>query len=353
MKWIVAALACAVLSASLAAGGEEEVKPEEAKVPKLPEGDKGIAAKYPGDKGIEKDAAVIFAENFESGTPAGLRPKWNEVKNSGDMSFADDVPEASASKRSLLYTHVGGKNTGGHLYKAFRPGHEHVYLRFYTKFASDCNPIHHFVHIGGLNPQTNWPQGGAGNRPNGAKRFTTAVEPHGRGWRWDYYTYWKDMGGSPPRGQTWGNSFLRHLAPKVTRGKWTCLELMAKMNDVGETNGEQALWVDGKLVSHLGKGFPKGYWIFDKFNPAKGGKSVRWSDQKGGPVYAEIPEGGLPFKGFEWRTSKELKVSYLWILLYITKAPNGKVSKVWFDDIVLAKEYIGPIKKPEAGSKLE
>ena len=33
---------------------------------------------------------------------------------------------------------------------------------------------------------------------------------------------------------------------------------MIKMNDVGETNGEMALWIDGKRVSHLGKGFPTG-----------------------------------------------------------------------------------------------
>ncbi len=343
MRGLIAVLLLLVaVSAAFSAEGAQD---KGAKEPRLPEGDKGIAARYPGDIGIAKDADVVFTEGFEGGSPAGLKPTWSDVKNSGDMTFDSDKPADSGGKKSLLYTHTGGKNTGGHLYKPLKPGHEKLFLRFYTKFAEDCNPIHHFVHMGGLNPQPNWPMGGAGNRPNGAKRFTTAIEPHGKTWAWDYYTYWKDMGGSPPRGQTWGNSFLRHLAPKIKRGKWACIELMVKLNDVGEKNGEQAFWLDGKLVSHLGKGFPKGKWIFDKFSPGKSGYNVRWSDEKGGKVETQVPEGGVPFEGFEWRTSKDLKLSYLWILLYITKAPKDKVSKVWFDDIVLAKKYIGPIKK--------
>ena len=110
---------------------------------------------------------------------------------------------------------------------------------------------------------------------------------------------------------------------KVQRGKWTCVEVMVKMNAVGESNGEMALWIDGKAVSRLGKGFPKGRWEFDKFNPGQGGEGVRWSDMKRGPENFEVPEGGLPFEGFRWRTTKELDLNYLWVYLYITKAPNG------------------------------
>lgn len=38
------------------------------------------------------------------------------------------------------------------------------------------------------------------------------------------------------------------------------------------------------------------------------------------------------------------KTDFLWVLLYITKAPNDHVNKVWFDNIVVAKQYIGPIR---------
>ncbi|HSW02744.1 MAG TPA: hypothetical protein VLI39_21450 [Sedimentisphaerales bacterium] len=52
---------------------------------------------------------------------------------------------------------------------------------------------------------------------------------------------------------------------------------------------------------------------------------------------------GEPFEGFRWRSEDKLNLNYLWLLLYITKAPAGHVSRVWFDDIVVAHEYIGPI----------
>ena len=123
--------------------------------------------------------------------------------------------------------------------------------------------------------------GRRGQRPDGAKTFWSGIEPFGAAWTWDYYTYWCEMRGSPPRGQTWGNTFLRDPKLKVEKGKWICIEQMIKLNDVGDTNGEQALWIDGKQVSHLGKGFPKGGWIFDKFNPGQGGTGVRWNDAKG------------------------------------------------------------------------
>ena len=126
---------------------------------------------------------------------------------------------------------------------------------------------------------------------------------------------------------------------------------MVKMNDIGDTNGEMALWIDGKPVSHLGKGFPKGKWVYDKFSPGDGGGGVRWDDAKRGPAYFEVPAGGAPFDGFRWRTAKELNLNYLWLYAYITRAAEGHVSRIWFDDIVVATEYIGPHKRGDANRK--
>src|SRR5690606_24049928 len=107
------------------------------------------------------------------------------------------------------------------------------------------------------------------------------IEPFGKAWTWDYYTYWCDMRGSPPRGQTWGNSFVHDDSLKVRRGEWTCIEVMVQMNDVGKQNGELALWIDGRPVSHLGAGFPRGKWVFDKFYPGQQGDGVRWDPARG------------------------------------------------------------------------
>jgi len=148
----------------------------------------GLASRYKGDKGIEKDPDVIFVENFEASSLDAVKARWESVQSIDIMSLSPDVPAASAGKKSLLMSHVGGKGTGGHLYRRLLPGYEQLYVRFYVKFARDCYPIHHFVHVGGYNPSTPWPQGGAGIRPAGDARFTTGIEPYGRKWKWDFYS---------------------------------------------------------------------------------------------------------------------------------------------------------------------
>ena len=291
--------------------------------------EQGLASKYKGDRGIENDPNVIFAENFEEGSIDAIKARWESVKDIEIMSLSADVPPASAGKHSLLMTHIGDKGTGGHLYRRLLPGYEQLYVRFYVKFDPNCFPIHHFVHVGGYNPPTPWPQGGAGIRPAGNERFTTGVEPYSEKWRWDFYSYWMGMRTSPDS-KSWGHDFINDENLKARRGKWICVELMMKTNNpVTEQNGQQALWIDGKLwskggqiISHLGKGFPKGRWVWDSFIP---------------------DPNGQPFEGFRWRNTDDLKLNFLWLLLYITDAPPGHKSSVCFDDIVVAKKYIGPI----------
>ncbi|MEJ2701560.1 MAG: hypothetical protein P8Z79_03875 [Sedimentisphaerales bacterium] len=288
----------------------------------------GLGSKYKGDRGIEKDPDVIFVENFEADSLKIVTSHWDSVQSPEIMSLSKDVPEASGGKHSLLISHIGGQGTGAHLYRRLLPGYDQLFVRFYVKFDPDCHPIHHFVHLGGYNPPTPWPQGGAGIRPAGNKRFTTGIEPYGKNWRWDFYSYWMGMRSSPDK-HSWGHDFINDENLKAQRGRWTCVELMMKMNDpVTEKNGEQALWIDGRpwvkdgqTVSHLGEGFPKGKWVWDSFIP---------------------DSDGTPFEGFQWRNDEKLKLNFLWVLLYITDAPAGHISKVWFDDIVVAKSYVGP-----------
>jgi len=255
----------------------------------------GLASKYPGDGGIETDPKVLFIEMFEEPALDALKQRWEEVRNPEIMSFATDVPAGSGGGHSLLMTHIGGKGDGGHLYRRLSKGHEQVFARFYVKFDPDCAPVHHLgTCIGGNQPSTSWPSVQAGQPTDGARSFWTGIEPFGKSWRWDFYTYWCEMRGSPPRGQTWGNSFVQDRELKVARGQWTCVELMVKMNDVGDSNGEMALWIDGQLIRHLGKGFPKGKWVFDKFLSGEGGDSVRWNNAKGDP----LRRAARPSRGF-------------------------------------------------------
>lgn len=338
--------AVSLLSASPVVGGADAPDHAAARTgpDRLSEGS-GLAAKYPGDLGIAKDPNVVFVENFEQPSLDEVKKRWDEVKSAAIMSMSEDVPPGSGGKRSLLMTHVGGKGDGGHLFRRLPPGYDRLFVRFYVKFDPQCAPIGHFFHVGGHHPPTPYAQGGAGVRPRGDGWFGNGVEPSGKAWIWDYYTYWSEMRGSPPRGQTWGNSFVRDPNLKVARGKWICAEVMMKMNEMEDSNGEMALWIDGKRVSHLGQGFPKGRWEYDKFFPGESGGGIRWDDAKGASEHFQVPPGGLPFDGFRWRRDERLKLSYLWVLLYMT-APPDHVSKVWFDHIVVSTAYIGPIQTP-------
>ena len=299
---------------------------------RLQEGATGIAAKFPGDRGIEKHPDVIFVEHFEEGSPEAVFKRWDSVKAKPILSLSRDVPAGSGGKASLLMAHVGGQGTGAHLYRRLLPGHKVVFARWYVKFDPDCAQVHHFgTHLGGFHPPTPWPQGGAGQRPRGDKRFTTGVEPFGKSWNWDFYTYWQGMHVHGD-GRYWGTPFHTGGAKrKVDRGKWICVEMMVKVNDPpSASNGEQAFWIDGKLfrrdgqiVSHIGPGFPRGRWTGGWWRPEGNARTA--------------------FEGFRWRSVEALKVNYIWTYLYITRAPKGHVSKVWFDHIVVAKSYIGPL----------
>jgi hypothetical protein len=324
--------------------------------PAIAEGNTGLASKYPGDVGIEKDPDVVFAEGFD-GSIDEICSRWDQAAGQSIMTKSEDVPPGSGGKQSLLLTRVaggtGGYMDGGNLYRRLKNdkggfGYDQIFFRFYMKFNQEHAPIHHYGSgLWGYNPPSKWPMGGAGIRPKGDQSFITQVEP-GDFKTWNFYSYWQEMGGSPPKGQTWGNSF-EHDVPlrPVEREKWICLEVMVKMNDVGDSNGEQAYWLDGKLsrkgdqvTSYLGKGFPSsGTWTFDKFYPGvtKEGIAFDYAQGKGVPV-----KGGPAFPGFNWRSTPDLNVNALWLYRYMSKPETG-TSKVWWDHLVVAKKYIGPL----------
>ena len=282
----------------------------------------GLASAYPGDRGLGADPRVVFFENFENGTVAELSPRWDELKNPDNLSLVSDAPAGSDGGHSLRIVSHGGVDTGGHVYTRLRGPQERLYVRYYVKYASGGTYHHAGAWLGGYNPPTSWPQGGAGQRPEGNERFTVGFEPAGPELRWDFYAYW--MGMRPDgRGAFWGNSFIQDASLRVRSDEWTCVEIMIEMNDpMDSTTGELAAWIDGVRVAHLGPGFPTGSWSGGLFMPAPGSE---------------------PFEGFQWRNDPALAINFLWLQLYTTGDPPGHVGSMWFDQVVAATEYIGPI----------
>jgi len=212
-------------------------------------------------------------------------------------------------------------------------------VRFYTKFAADHGYEHHFVALGGYNPPTPWPNPRAGTRPRGDDRIAVFIDPIGHYGRypppgvWGLYTYWSEMKISAD-GRYWGNVLSPARPVPVQRAEWICVELMIKLNSApDERDGELALWIDGKPAMRFAKGMRRG----------------RWS----GMGFQLVESGGEPFEGLRLRTSMNLKINHLWLEHYVDEgaqrqnkvtSPN-RVNRVWFDDIVVATEYIGPIRK--------
>ena len=178
----------------------------------LPSGDV-IAAEVLGTKQRQQHPSFIFFDDFESG---GIGDQWDETRNPNGNTLSLvtlDDETAPVGSRSLKVTAHLGKDTGGGMTKWF-PSAEDVFVRFYVRFAADSDYIHHFVTLRanrGLTGGDRWSGfGGAGNRPPGDQRFSTALEPWGnwRRWpapgRWNFYSYWHQMKASPgrhPQGQ--------------------------------------------------------------------------------------------------------------------------------------------------------
>lgn len=274
----------------------------------------GLAARYPGDRGIERDHAVLLHEDFEAGN---LR-RWDEVNGTAAI-----VTQGShAGDRCLAIPMQRGRNTGGSLIKWFLPGRDTVYVRFYVKFSPNYQYVHHFVTLLASPPADRWrPFGKAGIKPDGTY-FSTGMEPW---FAWgrnpspgevNFYSYYADMEVDPKMNKYWGNAFFppgpgkgeaagpHRVIPPL--GRWQCWEFMVQANSSpAKADGIQAMWIDGRLVAR--------------------------------------------FTGIRWRTSPDTKINCLWLQHYgydesdPTRAFSKESQTVWFDDIVVAAEYIGPM----------
>lgn len=276
----------------------------------LPSGN-GLAATFENDRNIASHPAVIFTEDFEG---ADYQGRWDNVRNdNGDVLSRVKLEDAAAPfGHSLKVTAVLNRNTGGGLTKWFESA-DAVFIRFYTRFAPESDYIHHFVTLRankGLQGNDKWSGfGGAGLKPEGDVRFSTALEPWGNwgNWpapgRWNFYSYWHEMKASGD-GKYWGNGYRPEEQENIPKDRWICAEFMLKHNTPGESDGEQAYWIDGEL---------KGHWT-----------------------------------GINWRTADNLKANALTLETYVTdRWTENKTNIVYFDNLVIARKYIGPLGDTE------
>src|SRR5271169_5971839 len=111
--WLL--LAAFAFFSAIEVRGEDQSPPTLAP---LPEGNSGIAAKYPGDRGIAGDLAVYFADGFEDGMD-----KWDSHYGSPHITHeAENVHTGTAAVEMILEWPRTEKKFNNGLMQHFRPG---------------------------------------------------------------------------------------------------------------------------------------------------------------------------------------------------------------------------------------
>ncbi len=142
----------------------------------LPEGAAGIAAKHPGDQGIENDPAVLLAENFEGcSTVADLRPKWDVLTNQAHLGIVDDAGRGKSLMmtipRQAVPLATGVSRLLAHTQSV-------LFLRWYQKFGTGWFVPDGSVHNGGSMSSRYYEQGRAtpGVPADGHNKFLVSFE---------------------------------------------------------------------------------------------------------------------------------------------------------------------------------
>src|SRR5882724_1606067 len=97
--------------------------------------DTGIASRYPGDKNIASDPAVIFADDFESYTsPSQLTSKWDDAYHLQNTRIAIETGNFFAGSKALEFSlPISITEVSNSLKKRLSPEQDTVFLRAYTK----------------------------------------------------------------------------------------------------------------------------------------------------------------------------------------------------------------------------
>lgn len=282
----------------------------------LPEGNTGIAARYPSDAGIASDPAVIFADDFESyGSATGLTARWNEAYHAANMRIASESGNFFGGGKALEFTvprqSSEVSNTAA---KYVSPGRDTLFLRYYAKFDSSFNVLGSSHNGSSMSSKYCCP----GVKADGYNKFLVSYEvgreetATANPGKLNIYTY------HPEQRDVWGDHFyptgvvlpLSYLPgnfgpeflsrPDVipALGRWYCYELMVKSNTPGQRDGRVAMWLDGKLIAD--------------------------------------------FPNLRLRETTTLKIDRFTIDLHVASNTLG-VAKKWVDNVVAATSYIGPM----------
>ena len=270
----------------------------------------GLAVRYPGDRGIEKDPDVVFATGFES---EDWKKEWTYAEGKLDPVDADpergfEPFQGKALRGTMAQGGNGCMNVGYKFRDKTGSEPEEIYFRYYVRLGSTWNQ----TVDGGKMPGMAGRYGRAGNGGSKSDGFNgwsargsfmksisgenplAGTHPIGT------YCYHADMKGFFGEGWAWNNGYRGFLRTN----RWYSVETYIKLNTVegkeGRKDGILRGWVDGRLA---------------------------------------IEKTDIRF-----RHTEALNIEEIWLNVYHGgTAPCPHDQHLYVDNVVVARRYIGPV----------
>ena len=270
----------------------------------------GLAAKHPDDRDVGRDPAVFFFANFESEKWAD---EWSYVAPLKTLQTLDADPAHKFQPldgKALRVLIPKGETTGlNTLYKfkkhsAAEP--EEVFFRYYLRLADDWNQTVQGGKMPGLSG-TYGKSGWGGRRSDGTEgwsargAFSLSIpedNPLGGLHPIGTYCYHADQAGDYGDIWLWKTGYRGFLE----KNRWYCIEQYLRLNTPGEKDGVLRAWVDGRPA-------------FEKTD-------------------------------IRFRRVDRLKIEQVWMNVY----HGGTIASpydqhLFIDNVVIARQYIGPIRR--------
>ncbi len=254
----------------------------------------GLAAQYPNDVGLASDPAVLYFLDFNDEAETMT---WSRDKTGyGWTSNADNVLSGGGALEIQ-------QTTGTHDPFEIQPTISETdvaYVRWYRKWEAGYDFTQH--KMPGVYAKAPGATG-AGEIPTGYDKYSLKLfvdfERRPR-----FYSYHPDQTGP------WGDSPQMNLVDppiQVVADRWYCFEMMIRANTVGVRDGELKMWIDGQLVGHI--------------------------------------------ENMRFRETADLKINQFTYSAYVGgNWTSERDQKLWDDQIVVAREYIGPLVTDNGGT---
>ena len=265
-----------------------------------------IAAQYPNDVGIRNHPSVIYATGFDSANwlttdlPAGTRLRYVGGSDLTDRPTWTGA-QAFTGAGSLLHLQLAGGNKPNIMeIIGFAPVDE-VYMRWYRKYQDGFRWGCQSVKNNGVYASADINSLDACVQPNGRDTYSFRVQDERRSssssdFYGALYSYHPDAdNGGCGEWYSQNQGGIKWQQP----GRWTSYEIYLKANTVGQANGVIKMWIDGELRGQV--------------------------------------------TGLEFRLVDTLKINKISMYGATGGCDTPFTQSVWDDNLVLAKEYIGPM----------